>query len=298
MIHLSINNETSKLRSVILGIGTSIGEPGNNNPKSKFHLENGTFPTEIEIQKEIAQFEQAFLDNGVKLYRPKNIDNLYQIFTRDIGFVIGDTFFISVMIDARKPEIDGIAEILSQIDPSKIVDIRKEDSGIQIEGGDIILWDDYILVGKSLRTNDKGFAFLKRRFPDKKVVQIPVKSSTNHLENVLHLDCALQPVGHNSLILYRDGILDLNGIKSIIEILDDKKIPLENVIEVNQSQAYRMFPNIFSISKDIVIMERKFVELKFRLKQLGLQVIEVDYSETSKLSGLFRCSTLPLEREE
>lgn len=297
MIDIRIHNETSELKSVILGIGTSIGEPSNNNPKSKFHLENGTFPTEEEVQKEISQFEKVLEENQIKVFRPSNIDDLCQIFTRDIGFVIGDTFFVSAMVEQRKSEIDGISTILSDIDPSQLVDIRQISSDIRIEGGDIIIWDDYILVGKSLRTNDAGYNFLKNRFSDKNVVQIPVKISTNHLENVLHLDCTLQPVGDNKLILYRDGIRDLNGMKSIIEILAAKEVPFDNVIEVNQNQAYRMFPNIFSISKDKVVIEKRFIELKFKLKNKGIKIIEVDYMETSKLSGLLRCSTLPLERK-
>lgn len=296
MISLNVNNETDKLKSVILGIGTSIGEPSNNNPKSKFHQENGTFPTEDEIQEEISQFEQILTANNITIFRPSNINDLCQIFTRDIGFVVGDTFFISAMVDQRKPEISGISQILSNIPSSKIVDIRTFGEDIKIEGGDIILWDDFILVGKSLRTNFEGFNFLQKRFPDKKIVQIPVKVSDDHLENVLHLDCTFQPIGKDKLILYRDGIQSLEGIKSIIEILSAKNIPFDNVIEVNRNQAYRMFPNIFSLSNDKIVIEKRFTELKFKLKNKGFNVVEISYSETSKLSGLLRCSTLPLER--
>src|SRR6478735_2706947 len=139
MINLNITNETSKLKSVILGIGSSIGEPSENNPKSKFHLENGTFTKEIEIQNEIAQFEKVLTNNSVKIYRPANIDDLCQIFTRDIGFVIDNTFFISSMLEQRKPEIDGISSILSQM---KTVDISAVSKEIRIEGGDVIVWDE------------------------------------------------------------------------------------------------------------------------------------------------------------
>ncbi len=296
MITLNVKNETNKLKSVVLGIGTSIGEPSNNNPKSKFHLENGTFPTEDEIQAEISQFERILSDYNVTIFRPSDIDDLCQIFTRDIGFVIDNTFFISAMVEQRKREISGISQVLSDIPSSEIVDTRTIGENIKIEGGDIILWDDFILVGKSLRTNCEGFNFLKKKFPNKKVVQIPVKVSSNHFENVLHLDCTFQPIGDDKLILYRDGIQSLEGIKSIIEILEAKNIPLDNIIEVNQNQAYRMFPNIFSLSKDEIVIEKRFTELKFKLKNKGFNVIEVNYSETSKLSGLLRCSALPLER--
>lgn len=295
-LSLNVVNETGTLKSVILGIGTSIGQPANNNPKAKHYLDSGIFPTEDELVNEITQFEAALTANGVKVYRPEGIDNLCQIFTRDIGFVIDDYFFISAIKESRKGEITGIRYILDQIPKGKVINLRDETPELKIEGGDIIVWDDYILIAKSDRSDDAGYEFIKSKFPHKKVVQIPINVSSNYLDNMLHLDCALQPVGANSLILYREGIKGLGGIKTILDILEDKGIPLENVIEVDKEQAYRMFPNIFSISKDLVVIEKSFVELKERLIAQGIGVVEVDYVSTSKLGGLLRCSTLPLER--
>ena len=295
-IDLNIANETDTLKSVIVGISTCIGQPANNNPKAKFHLENGTFPTEEQLINDTTQFVAVLKANGVHVYRPENIVDLCQIFPRDIGFVIGDRFFIANMVEARKDEINRIDFLLDKIPQGKIIDIRREAANAKVEGGDVLIWDDYILVGKSLRTNDAGFSFLREAFPGKKVVQIPVTVSANHLDNVLHLDCALQPVGHDSVILYREGIKDKETLDRVMEILEDKKIPQGNIIDVNKDEAYRMFPNIFSISKNKVIIEKSFTRLKAELAKRGIEAIEIDYAETSKLSGLLRCSTLPLER--
>ena len=58
-----------------------------------------------------------------------------------------------------------------------------------------------------------------------------------------------------------------------------------------------MFPNIFSISPTKIAIEKGFTRLKDELLGRGYEVFEVDYSETSKLGGLLRCSTLPLKRK-
>ena len=58
-----------------------------------------------------------------------------------------------------------------------------------------------------------------------------------------------------------------------------------------------MFPNIFSISPSKIVLEQGFERLKAGLTKRGYEVFEVRYSETSKLSGLLRCSTLPLKRK-
>ena len=57
-----------------------------------------------------------------------------------------------------------------------------------------------------------------------------------------------------------------------------------------------MFPNIFSVGPNDVIVEKGFTRLIQELENRGINCHKVKYSETSKLSGLLRCSTLPLFR--
>ena len=59
---------------------------------------------------------------------------------------------------------------------------------------------------------------------------------------------------------------------------------------------YSMFPNIFSISKNIIVSDKKFNRLNNLLIQKGYLVEELSFSEVSKMGGLLRCSTLPLLR--
>ena len=57
------------------------------------------------------------------------------------------------------------------------------------------------------------------------------------------------------------------------------------------------FPNIFSINSNKIVSDTTFKKLNKTLKEIGYSVEETMYREISKFGGLFRCSTLPLERK-
>lgn len=291
MLNIEIHDETSQLEMVVLGIGTDYGTREKSiNPKSNKHLQEGTFPLEEETLTEIAEFEEALIRNGVIVFRPQNIKNLNQIFARDIGFVIGDTFVAPRMSKERgEKEIQGIEYLINLMNTTKVIREKDMPEDAFIEGGDVMLCGNKIFVGKSKRTNDEGFNFLKKTFTNKEVIQVEIHASENAEENVLHLDCAFQPIGQDCAIIYEEGIKDLNKIKAHFNE--------ENLISVSKKQAYRMFPNIFSISPNKVVIEKRFFELKHKLLQKNFEIVEVNYAETSKLSGLLRCSTLPLKRK-
>jgi N-dimethylarginine dimethylaminohydrolase len=290
-IKLNIHDETSVLDTVILGIAVDMEGPGTVNPKVKFHLEQDSYPTQENIQKEMDLLEKALLENKVKVFKPMNFKNQTQIFTRDLGFVIGDEFFVSNIVDTREKEIEGIEYLLKLIDPGKVNYIIEK--GIRIEGGDVILNGDTVFVGLSDRTNNKGYNYLKEYLAGKKnVVQIKLVFDKNdHRVNSIHLDCAFQPIGKSHAIVYE------KGIKNLRSLYDNLNIPQANIFKVNEWQFVRMFPNILSLSPDTVLIEKEFIALKYWLLEKGFKVIEVNYNQISKLSGLLRCSTLPLIRK-
>ncbi|WP_422005001.1 dimethylarginine dimethylaminohydrolase family protein [Roseivirga pacifica] len=286
-IHLHIANETNELKAVVLGIGTDQGKPYDINPVAKMHKEEGTYPTEDDVIAEIATVEAALKAEGVTVFRPKNMPNQKQIFTRDIGFVIDDKFVVANMKEpVRKAEIEGIQHVLDQLDPDSIIEVPE---GATIEGGDVLVHQDHVFVGISKRTNKAGFEFLKATFPDKQVIGLNVVVSDDPKKNILHLDCAFQPVGDKYAIIYEDGFQEKP--QSIYDLFGE-----ENLIKVNQQQMNRMFPNVFSVSPKKVLVEEGFTTLIDALESRNIQCIKVKYAETSKLSGLLRCSTLPLVR--
>jgi N-dimethylarginine dimethylaminohydrolase len=117
------------------------------------------------------------------------------------------------------------------------------------------------------------------------------KSDENPRENCLHLDCCFQPLGLGHVIIYPDGFKLKSDLDLVKNIFGGDKI-----ISINKDEMYDMFSNIFSISKNIIVSNRKFKRLNNLLIQKGYIVEELSFCEISKMGGLLRCATLPLVR--
>ncbi|MCG9970177.1 dimethylarginine dimethylaminohydrolase family protein [Christiangramia crocea] len=301
---LHINNETSRLRAVVLGTAESNGPvPGLEeayDPKSIEHIKGGTYPREEDMRAEIEAVAEVLKKYNVKVFRPEVIEDYNQIFTRDIAFVIEDKFIKSNILPDRDQEIEAIREVLEQIDPDKIITLPEE---AHIEGGDVMPMGDYIFVGTykgkdykdfiTARTNIQAVEALQNIFPEKKVVSFSLKkSNTIAKDNALHLDCCFQPVGKDKAIIYKDGFLIEEEYEWLVNFFGK-----DNVYHITRDEMYDMNSNIFSISEDVVISEKNFTRLNAWLREQGITVEEVPYAEISKQEGLLRCSTLPLIRD-
>lgn len=255
---------------------------------AKLHKKKGTYPSPEAIQLEIAGAKAILERLGVEVIQPHNLLEKKQIFTRDIGFVIDNKFVVANMKEPlRQGEIEGIQFILDQINPQDLIRVPEEAT---IEGGDVLIHGEHVFDGISKRTNQAGFEFIKSRFPKKQFHALDLVVSDDPFVNILHLDCAFQPVGNRYAIIYEEGFKRKPEI--LYSIFDE-----ENLIKVTQEEKNAMFPNIFSISSTDVLIEKSFDRLIHELELRGINCYPVKYDETSKLSGLLRCSTLPLSRE-
>lgn len=300
---LFLKNETSRLKSVLLGNANNIEKKPNicqtYDPLSIINLKRGTYPKKSDLIKELDSYKKALEINGVDVYELDSVPNCNQIFARDIGFVIGDYFFVSNILPLRHKEINGLNSMIKKIDNSKIV---KLNTNIHIEGGDIILDNDYIFVGYynkddyekqiTARTNLKAVKFLQKKFTNKKVKAFELrKSIADPSKNALHLDCCFQPLGDSLAVISRDGFSNLKDYEWLI-----KYYGKENVLDLNKKEMSLMMCNFLSISKNKVISDIRFTKLNSWLKSKKIKTIEINFKEVSKQGGLFRCATLPLER--
>jgi N-dimethylarginine dimethylaminohydrolase len=303
MIPIQINDETSPLESVVLGIGNDFGGTPEvseaYDPKSREHILAGTFPVERDIVEEMEAVAQVFEKYDVKVYRPENIEGLNQIFARDIAFVIDGYFFKSNILPDRLGELDAIEHVTSDIEPDRVITPPEE---VHIEGGDVMLHGDHLWIGTykgadypdyiTARTNLEGVAYLKEFFPDKKVREFDLaKSNTIAEDNALHLDCCFQPVGRNKAIIHKEGFRDEQDYRYLVDLFG-----AENLFHITKKEMYDMNSNVFSISPEVVISEKSFGRLNDWLRSQDITVEEVPYSEIGKMEGLLRCSTLPLKR--
>lgn len=304
MLPIHVTNESSRLRAVVLGSAINNGPTPTAeeayDPKSLEHILAGTYPTEEAMIAEMEGFNQVFQKYDVTVYRPEMIENYNQIFSRDIGFVIEDTFIKANILPDRERELDAIQYIIDQINPKKVV--RPPDN-VHIEGGDVILWNDYIFIGTykgsdykdyiTARTNMEGVNYIKQLFPNKIVKEFDlVKSKIEAKDNALHLDCCFQPVGTNKGIIYKSGFREEADYMYLVNLFGK-----ENLFHITRDEMYEMNSNIFSIAPDVVVSEKNFTRLNSWLRQNGFTVEEIPYAEIAKQEGLLRCSTLPLIRD-
>ena len=304
MLKLNIQNETSRLRAVVLGIANSNGPAPSveeaYDPKSIEHILAGTYPKQEDMILEMEALDAVFKKYDVHVFRPKSIENYNQIFTRDIAFVIEDKFIKSNILPDRDREIEAIDYVIAQIDPKNVIKLPEK---VHVEGGDVMPWNEYIFVGVytgddypdliTARTNSYAVEALQELFPNKKVKSFELrKSNTDAKDNALHLDCCFQPIGKDKAILHKNGFLIEEEYNWLVNYFG-----AENTYEITKEEMYNMNSNIFSISEKVVVSERNFTRLNTWLRQHDFTVEEVPYAEIAKQEGLLRCSTMPLIRD-
>jgi N-dimethylarginine dimethylaminohydrolase len=304
MLHLNIQNETSRLRTVILGTAFHNGPIPTieecYDPKSKTHVIAGTYPKEQDMTFEMESVARVFEKYGIRVFRPKVIENYNQIFSRDIGFVIEDKFITANILPDRDQEISAIDYVLDQIPKENRISLPED---CHVEGGDVMPWNNYIFIGTysgkdypeyiTARTNVNAVEAIQELFPTKIVKSFELrKSNDNAKENALHLDCCFQPIGKDKAILHKNGFLVEKEFNWLVDFFGK-----ENIFEISKDEMYQMNSNVFSISENIIVSEQNFTRLNTWLVEKGFTVEEVPYAEIAKQEGLLRCSTLPLVRD-
>ena len=302
---LNINNETGRLKSVVLGQPVSMGaDPTleeSYDAKSYHTIQQGVYPKEEDIIHEMTEFEKLLRKYDVEVVRPDIIKDYNQVFARDVAFVIEDKMILSNLIPDRADEQEAYSKIFEQVEWRKIINLPDT---AHIEGGDVIVWNDFLFIGtcfsedyrnfKTARTNEYAIEILKEYFPKKRIIDLELKKNdTVPYEGILHLDCTFNPVGKDKCIIYKDGFVDESDYRLILDIFGE-----ENCFHVTKEEMFDMNPNIFSISPEVVVSDAAFTRMNRHLQDVwNIKVEEIPYREISKMGGLLRCSTMPLVRE-
>ena len=245
MLDLNIQNETSRLRTVVLGTAFHNGPIPTieecYDPKSKIHVIAGTYPKEQDMIVEMESVARVFEKYGIKVFRPKVIENYNQIFSRDIGFVIEDKFITANILPDRDLEISAIDHVLDLIPKENRISLPED---CHVEGGDVMPWNNYIFIGTysgkdypeyiTARTNVNAVKAIQELFPTKIVKSFELrKSNDNAKENALHLDCCFQPIGKDKAILHKNGFLIEEEFNWLVDFFGK-----ENVFEISKDEMY------------------------------------------------------------
>lgn len=200
-----------------------------------------------------------------------------QVFTRDIGYTLGDTIIVTKMgSEIRSGEEQVLAEWLQQqgIPFHQVPDHP-------IEGGDVLIDGQAIFIALSDRTSKEGVQHIQGLLPTYEVVPIPIDRS------YLHLDCVLNILSPTEALVFSPALheKELNLLRMKYDL-----------IEVTKKEQFTMGTNVLSVGNQRVISLPMNTEVNEELRKRGYKVIEVDISEIIKSGGSFRCCTMPLER--
>lgn len=296
-----IQDEWSVLEAVMVGTGMGMGPAPRIDetfdPQSRQHVMAGTYPSEADVIEELERLASTFESNGVRVLRP-DLVQMNQVFTRDIGIVIGNQFIMTHMVEDRVKEQDGLKSMLNR-NPGEVL---HPPSTVQMEGGDVMPMGNEIWVGyaeddsfnqfTTARTNKAALDWLTSKFPAKNVLGFElVKSDEDPLRNALHLDCCLAPLGRGHLLVHKDGFKNHDQLNLILSRYLESQI-----LDVSAEEMAQMHCNVFSLSHDVVLSGKGFKRTNEQMRKWGYEVIEIDLTETAKMGGLLRCSTMPLRR--
>jgi N-dimethylarginine dimethylaminohydrolase len=237
----------------------------------------------IHIERALEQhgeFVKTLKDHGVEvILLPYHKKYPEQVFTRDIGFTLGQTIFVAKMAtDIRAGEEDVLKQWLEDEEISYF-NLAEE----LIEGGDVIIDQETIYVGLSNRTDLKAAEQLQRLLNQFTIIPIPFK------EKYLHLDCVFNVISPEVALIYPNALTQED-----IDLFSSRY----DLIEVSEEEQFQLGTNVLNIGNKQILSLPVNKNVNTQLRNRGFEVIEVDITEIIKSGGSFRCCTLPILREK
>ncbi len=198
------------------------------------------------------------------------------LFTRDVGVIIEDVFIPSSMrFPYRQVEVSAA---LNHINPKNIFNT---DIDYKIEGGDVMFLEkDFLLIGVGPRTNVQGIELLQSLFPDKQFVPFATD---------FHIDTNMGILGNKHLLILPDLVPS-----EVLRLLIERGY---SFVEADGAEYATGCTNIIAINDKKVIAPAENKITNQRIRESGVEVIEVELKNILSLGGGPHCLTLPLTRE-
>ena len=235
----------------------------------------------INVQKALKQhdhFCEVLRKNGIELVElPAYQEYPEQVFTRDIGFTIGSTVFVSELRhQIRKGEERFLKAWLQQHQ------LSFQELTASIEGGDVILDGRTVFVGISQRTSEAAVQELSSFLKGYTIKMLPIDTS------YLHLDCVLNFLSEEEALIFSPAFSEKD-----VQWLAERY----QLIEVTPEEQFTLVTNVLSIGNKRIISLSVNERVNTLLQERGYFVEEVDFSEIIKSGGSFRCCSMPLLRK-
>jgi N-dimethylarginine dimethylaminohydrolase len=242
----------------------------------------GSYDHKIIIEEQKA-FIKILKQHGIEVLIADNLESSScQHYTRDIGFAIDDLFVVAKMgTPIRHKEKTAITKFTNQF--SKVANITKG----SIEGGDVMLHKNIVLVGLGEATNMAGINNLQEILKQYTINREIVPIHFSH-RGIIHLDTKFNIVGEKIAVLNPRSFKkeSLKWFENNFEL-----------IESTDNETSEISINTFSIAPKKLIMKQGSERIGNILETKGIEPIYVKYSEVTKLPGSLRCTTCPIERQ-
>lgn len=253
--------------------------------KPPFPAELGD-PYNIDLQRyfdQHAAFMTLLQERGVEVLQAAPVKGcVAQTYTRDIAFVVSNIVFVTrpERTDRRR-EIQGIKSLLKRC--AGLVRLKVG----SIEGGDVIVLPQWVLVGIGEKTDATAADELRKEFAAHGIGRhvVPLQLA---MSRVVHLDCVFNPVSPEVALIYPPALTE-EAYAWLRRRFD--------LIEATLGETTALHINTINLTPRTVVMMRGSDRLAERLTRHGFEVVMLAYDEVGKGYGAFRCTTLPLRRE-
>jgi dimethylargininase len=193
------------------------------------------------------------------------------VFIEDTAIIIGSTAVITRPgASERRGEVGPVADVLETRFPLAAIEAPGT-----LDGGDVMVLDRTVFVGRSKRTNDSGIAQLAEVASSEglKVTAVPV-------QEVLHLKSAVLSVAE-AVVVVTSGTVD-ESLLSHLRIL-------------HESQHERHRFSALKLESGDVLVTANAPDTARMIADLGISVVPIDVSEIQAADGGLTCMSILIE---
>ncbi|MFJ7468524.1 dimethylarginine dimethylaminohydrolase family protein [Peribacillus frigoritolerans] len=224
------------------------------------------------------KFTKALEHEGIEVIKlPPQFTYPEQVFTRDIGFTLGETVYVAELATGIRQGEEQILKSWLETNGISYFNLLKN----HIEGGDVLIDGKTIYIGISERTDETSVKHLQSLLPEYEVIAVPF------IETFLHLDCVFNIISPTEALIFPESFT-----KKEMDLLASRY----DMIEVTKEEQFTLGTNVLSIGNKKLFSLPCNKQVNSQLRDRGYEVIEVDISEIIKSGGSFRCCTMPLLR--
>jgi arginine deiminase len=188
-----------------------------------------------------------------------------------------------------------------------------------IEGGDVLVIDDRtVLIGSGERTTPAAAEALTRRLFEADAVDRVVVAHFPEARSFMHLDTVFTMIDHDALNVFPHvlddmevyvvtpgggGRLEVESRPGLVEALEEVLGRSLRVVTTGDDAVGSMREqwddgnNTMAVEPGVVVAYARNTETNKRLREHGIEVLELDASELCRGRGGSRCLTQPIERD-